>query len=65
MYEDGMRISSPFYHKLHIAQLNIMYELTGKDVYKTYADKFEKYQSNKIYKNIAFVRKAMQKIFKE
>lgn len=65
MYEDGMRISSPFYHKLHIAQLNIMYELTGKDVYKTYADKFEKYQSNKIYKNIAFVRKTMQKIFKE
>ena len=65
MYEDGMRISSPFYHKLHIAQLNIMYELTGKDVYKTYADKFEKYQSNKIYKNIAFVRKAMQKIFKD
>lgn len=65
MYEDGMRICSPFYHKLHIAQLNVMYELTGKEVYKTYADKFEKYQGNWINRNRAFVKKAMQKLFKE
>ena len=65
MYEDGMRICSPFYHKLHIAQLNVMYELTGTEIYKVYADKFEKYQNNGIDRKIAFLRKALQKIFKE
>ena len=65
MYEDGMRICSPFYHKLHIAQLNVMYELTGSDVYKKYADKFEVYQNNGINRKRAFVKKAMQKLFKE
>lgn len=65
MYEDGMRICSPFYHKLHIAQLNVMYELTGKTVYKTYADKFEKYQNSGVNRKRAFVKKAIQKIFKE
>lgn len=65
LYEDGMRICSPFYHKLHIAQLNVMYELTGSDVYKKYADKFEEYQNKRINRNRAFVEKAMQKLFKE
>lgn len=65
MYEDGMRICSPFYHKLHIAQLNVMYELTGKAVYKIYADKFEKYQNSGINRKRAFVKKAIQKVFKE
>lgn len=65
MYEDGVRICSPFYHKLHIAQLRVMYELTGVSVYKVYADKFEKYQNRGINRKRAFIKKAMQKIFKE
>lgn len=64
-YEDGKRICSPFYHKLHIAQLNAMYELTGHDIYKEYADLWEEYQSNRINRCRAFVEKAYQKIFKE
>lgn len=62
MYEDGKRISSPFYHKLHVAQLNVMYNLTGKDVYKTYADKWHKYELNWLYRKLAFIKKACQKI---
>lgn len=62
MYEDGNRICSPFYHKLHIAQLNVMYELTGKYIYKYYADKWLQYQNNWIYRKLAFVIKAGQKI---
>lgn len=65
MYEDGMRICSPFYHSLHIAQLNVMYDLTGKNVYKNYADKFLKYQNCRRNRNKAFFIKAMQKLFKE
>lgn len=63
MYEDGKRICSPFYHKLHIAQLNVMYDLTGIEEFKYYADKWERYQNNRLYRKIAFVRKAMQKVF--
>ena len=55
MYEDGMRICSPFYHKLHIAQLNVMYELTDSDIYKVYADKFLKYQNDGLNRKRAFV----------
>lgn len=63
MYEDGKRICSPFYHKLHIAQLNVMYELTGEKVFKEYANKWQKYQNNWLYRKIAFIKKASQKIF--
>lgn len=63
MYEDGKRICSPFYHKLHISQLNVMYELTGEKVFKEYADKWLKYQNNWLYRKIAFVKKASQKIY--
>lgn len=62
MYEDGKRISSPFYHKLHIAQLNVMYDLTGKIIYKQYADKWRKFQDNWLYCKIAFIKKVIQKI---
>ena len=65
MYEDGMRICSPFYHKLHIAQLNVMYALTGKEVYRNYAEKFERYQNNGFNRKRAFLKKALQKVFKE
>lgn len=62
MYEDGKRISSPFYHKLHVAQLNVMYDLTGKEVYKAYADKWHKYELNWFYRKLAFIKKACQKV---
>lgn len=65
MYEDGMRISSPFYHSLHIAQLNVMYELTGRAVYKEYSDRFKEYQDSWINRKRAFITKAYQKVFKE
>ncbi len=65
MYEDGMRICSPFYHKLHIAQLNAMYGLTHREVYKKYAEIWQNYQNSGWNRKRAFVKKAMQKLFKE
>lgn len=62
-YEDKKRIASPFYHKLHISQLRVMYDLTGREVYKMYADKWEMYSKNWLFSKIAFVQKAIQKIF--
>lgn len=62
-YEDGKRICSPFYHKLHIAQLRVMYDLFGDEIYKEYADKWEKYQKSWLNRKRAFIKKAWQKVF--
>lgn len=62
MYEDGKRICSPFYHKLHVAQLNVMYDLTGREEFRYYAKRWKKFQNNWLYRNIAFCKKAVQKI---
>ena len=62
-YEDGKRICSPFYHKLHIAQLTVMHDLFGDGIYKEYADRWEKYQRSFWNPKVAFIKKAMQKVF--
>jgi heparosan-N-sulfate-glucuronate 5-epimerase len=36
-------IASPFYHRLHVVQLRIMYRLTGDEIFARYADKWEAY----------------------
>ena len=64
-YEDGKRICSPFYHKLHIAQLRVMYDLFGDEIYKEYADKWEKYQNSWWNRKRAFIKKACQKVFEK
>ena len=62
-YDDGKNICSPFYHKLHIAQLNTMYDLFGDSIYKDVADKWEKYQNSYWKRKRAFCKKVMQKVF--
>lgn len=62
-YDDGKRICSPFYHKLHIAQLNAMHDLFGDSIYKEFADKWEEYQNNFWNPKRAFFKKAIEKIF--
>jgi len=36
-------IASAFYHRLHIVQLRITHQLTGQEVFATYADRWEAY----------------------
>ena len=55
-------ITSPFYHKLHIAQLHVMYDLTGVDAFKKYAEQFSKYQDSAFCRSRAFLYKVWQKI---
>jgi len=62
-YDDKKRICSPFYHKLHIAQLRVMYDLTKDEIYKKYADKWEKYQNSFVNRKRAFAKKVLQKVF--
>lgn len=60
--EGGKRICSPFYHKLHVAQLKIMYVLFDDAIYNEYAQKWEKYQDKIWNVGRAFVKKAIQKV---
>lgn len=61
-YDANHRICSHFYHKLHIAQLKVMYDLTQDITYKVYADKWENYQKHLLNRVRAFVKKALEKI---
>lgn len=62
LYTIDGRICSPFYHKLHIAQLEVMYKLTGNKIYSIYSMKWEKYQKNIVFRTISFIKKVFQKI---
>lgn len=61
-YDLSGRIASPFYHNLHVAQMEAMYVLTGDDVFNQYASRWKSQQHNPFCKSIAFVIKAVQKL---
>lgn len=63
LYMCRSSIASPFYHRLHIAQLKVLYDMTGEKKFLEYATKFENYQKSWINRKRAFVLKAIQKIF--
>lgn len=61
-YDLAGKIASPFYHNLHIAQMQAMYQLTENEVFNKYANRWERQQRDPICKTIAFVKKAFQKL---
>ena len=61
-YTDAKKLANPFYHKLHIAQLNVMYDLTGNDAFKKYYDIFLNYQKKWFNRKYAFLVKFIQKV---
>lgn len=58
---DGL-IASPFYHNLHVAQMQAMYQLTGEDIFNEYANRWARQQKNPFCKGLAFVKKSIQKV---
>jgi hypothetical protein len=40
-----------------------MYDLTGTEIYKKYADMWEDYQKSCLKSKYAFIRKTIQKVF--
>lgn len=62
MYSEDGLISSPFYHNLHVAQMQAMYQLTGEPIFDEYAKRWERQQKNPFCKSLAFVKKSIQKI---
>lgn len=62
VYDLEGRIASPFYHNLHIAQMQAMYVLTGKEIFNEYAILWSCQQKNLVCKSYAFIKKVFQKI---
>jgi len=56
-------IASLFYHKIHIYQLKILYELTNREIFKFYAEKWMNYLNNKFFRALAILYKSIFKIF--
>jgi hypothetical protein len=65
LYEQsGMRLkmlASPFYHALHVTQLEVLYRMTGNGVFQAYARKWGEYR-NSYWKRIVAV--AYKSVFK-
>jgi heparosan-N-sulfate-glucuronate 5-epimerase len=55
-------LASPFYHSLHIAQLQVMYRLTGEPVFAQYANRWEAYQRSFARRSLALAYKALFKL---
>lgn len=65
VYDLDGRIASPFYHNLHIAQMEALYLITGDEIFKKIYDKWKRQQQNIFCKIYAFIRKAIQKILEK
>ncbi len=57
MYDLAGHIASPFYHHLHIAQMQAMYIITDNIIFKEYAEKWQKEENDRRSHARAFVRK--------
>ncbi len=62
MYDLDGKITSPFYHRLHIAQLQAMYAITKLEIFDEYEKIWDGYLNHPIKKIRAFVKKAWQKV---
>lgn len=61
-YDQCGHLASPFYHRLHIAQLNVLYDLFHIKNFKVISERWESYLLNKFKKSKAIIFKIWQKI---
>lgn len=66
LYEqNGLRmpmLASPFYHRLHIAQLRVLYALTSIEIFDRYCRRWQEYQRNRLMRARAFLHKCIYKL---
>lgn len=61
--KDNIMLASVFYHKLHIAQLKYLYDLTGYTIFNDYANRWDSYYHKKYNVLKAYINKAYFKLF--
>lgn len=62
VYDAEGRIASPFYHDLHIAQMQALYLITGNSAFDLTAKRWQTYKNKNWNSTRAFLKKAWQKI---
>jgi len=55
-------VASPFYHRLHIVQLGMMHRLTGIDIFREYAERWQGYEHSSLKRGAALVYKSVFKL---
>jgi hypothetical protein len=55
-------LASPFYHRLHIVQLHVMFKLTGDRRFAAVAEKWESYAQHRANRTRALVEKSLFKL---
>ena len=55
-------VASPFYHALHIVQLEIMHRLTNESVFSEFSQKWERYRRDRWRRAYALSYKAVFKL---
>jgi len=55
-------LASPFYHQLHVVQLQVMHRLTGAPIFAEYASRWEGFRANPINRTLALAYKAAFKL---
>jgi hypothetical protein len=58
----GTMIASPFYHQLHISQLEALYSVTKDNILKIYIEQWKKYENSSFKKGKAVFVKIFQKL---
>jgi len=54
-------VASPFYHSLHIVQLEVMYRLTGRAIFREFSQRWEGYRRDRARRTYALIYKALFK----
>ncbi|MBI2632908.1 MAG: hypothetical protein HYW78_00770 [Parcubacteria group bacterium] len=55
-------LASPFYHRLHIIQLKILYKMTSAQLFLEYAERWKRYQKNIFNRTYALLYKSIFKL---
>ncbi|RLG44910.1 MAG: hypothetical protein DRN81_03340 [Thermoproteota archaeon] len=55
--EKPKMIASSFYHRLHIYQLEALYDITGEEGFRVYASRWKAYERNSLFRIAAFLYK--------
>ena len=66
LYElSGTRLkmfASPFYHRLHIVQLEVLYQLTGEETFRQYTTRWDDYRHSRAKRTAALLHKVIFKL---
>ena len=55
-------MASPFYHRLHIVQLEVLYRMTGEEIFRHYATRWESYRRSRPKRTVALGYKMIFKL---